>query len=91
MVLVSEPSFSGGAPAGMKKTSVETVFGSRPGSFHTEAVSVSNRSTTTSQSRVRSPLRDILALGLSTAGFWPITMNPLTFFFSISVWKCWCE
>ena len=91
MVLVIDPSFSAAGAPGMKKTSVWEDFGSVPGAFHTAAVSVSKRSTTTSHSRFRSPLRTMLALGLSTAGFWPWQMNPVTFFWTIATVKCWWE
>ena len=55
MVFVIDPSFSAAGAPGMKKTSVWQDFGSAPGAFHTAAVSVSKRSTTTSHSRLRSP------------------------------------
>ena len=77
---MTEPSFSAAGAPGMKNTSVWDDFGSTPGSFQAVAVSVSKRSTTTSHSRFRSPWRTILALGLSTAGFCPMLMNPFTFF-----------
>src|SRR3989449_217373 len=80
IVLVIEPSFSAAGAPGMKKTSTCEDFGSTPGSFQTAAVSVSKRSTTTIHSRFRIACRDILAFGLSTAGFWPMLMNPFTFY-----------
>ena len=58
-MLVRLPSFSGAAAAGMKNTSVLISAGGGPlGSFFQKtALSVSNQSSTTSQSRLRSPAR----------------------------------
>ena len=72
-MLVSVPSFSGLAAAGMKKTSVLISDGGGPfGSFFQKvALSVSNQSSTTSQSRLRSPARCSPAFGPPPPGFWP--------------------
>jgi len=86
-----EPSFSAAGAPGMKNISTLEALGSTPGSFHTAAVSVSKRSTTTSHSRFRSAARAILALGLSTAGFCPMQMKPFTVFLYIPTRKCWWE
>ena len=72
-VLVRLPSFSGEAAAGMKKTSVlisagRGAFGSL---FQKTALSISNQSRTTSQSRLRRPARCNPALGPPPPGFWP--------------------
>jgi hypothetical protein len=71
--LVRVPSFSGPAAAGMKKTSVLISEGGGPvGSFFQKtALSVSNQSRTTSQSRWRRPARCRRALGPPPPGFWP--------------------
>ena len=71
--MVRLPSFSGMEAAGMKKTSVLISDGLGPlGSlFQKTALSVSNQSATTSQSRLRRPARCRPALGPPPPGFWP--------------------
>ena len=98
MVLVMEPSFSAAGAPGRRNTSVWTVLGSTDWSFSWTAfclqkadVSVSNRSCTTSHSSLAKPFRPMLALGLSTAGFCPMQMNPLTLPSFMATSMCWCE
>ena len=69
-MLVRLPSFSGAAAAGMKNTSVLMSAGGGPvGSlFQKTALSVSNQSSTTSQSRLRRPVRCSFGVGPATAG-----------------------
>ena len=78
-VLVNEPLFSVCAAAGMKNTSVlmssvtiSPVSISGP-SFHQVALSMSEKSRTTSQSRFAIPSRCIFVLADPTAGFSPIS------------------
>jgi hypothetical protein len=72
----------GWAAAGMKKTSVpiSSVFSSPVSisgeSYQNAAVSVSEKSRTTSQSRLARANRCSLLLELPTAGFSPITKKP---------------
>jgi hypothetical protein len=84
-VLVNEPSFSTCEEAGRKKTSVgiSSVFSSPDSisglSYQKEAVSISTRSRTTSQSSFESASRFALPFAEPTAGFSPTTTYPLTF------------
>ena len=77
-VFVKLPSFSICAAAGKKKTSVamsslriSPVSISGP-SFHQVALSISEKSRTTSQSRFAIPIRCMRLLAEPTEGFWPI-------------------
>ena len=82
-MLVKVPSFSVCAAAGRKNTSVPMSCGrtspaSTSGlSYQNEAVSISDRSRTTSHSRLRSAFRTSVELADPTTGFWPATMKPL--------------
>jgi hypothetical protein len=83
-VFVKVPSFSVCAAAGRKKTSVaisslriSPVSISGP-SFHHVALSISEKSRTTSQSSLDIPSRCMLVLAEPTAGFWPNRKYPLT-------------
>ncbi len=82
-VWVNVPSFSTWDAAGSRNTSVRhspgtisPVATSGP-SFQNVALSVSNRSRTTSQSRLASPRRWALPDADPTAGFWPRRKQPL--------------
>ena len=92
-MLVSEPAFSAPPAHGRKKTSVPTVAGSgRSGpSFQKVALSIRNRSRTTSQSSWQSAARLSLELGAPTAGFWPIRNSPFTFPSAIRLKVASCE
>ena len=76
-MLVKEPSFSVCAAAGRKNTSVPmSSVRSSPDSisgpsFHQVALSISEKSRTTSQSSFAMPSRCSLALAEPTAGFCP--------------------
>ena len=76
-MLVKLPLFSVCAAAGRKNTSVpmssvriSPVSISGP-SFHQVALSISEKSRTTSQSSLAIPIRCIRPLAEPTAGFWP--------------------
>ena len=79
-MFVKEPSFSVCAAAGMKKISVgiSSVRSSPVSisglSYQNDAVSISTRSRTTSQSSFASASRCGFAFALPTAGFSPATM-----------------
>ncbi len=84
-MLVKQPSFSVWAAAGRKNTSVamssvtsSPVSISGP-SFQKDAVSISTRSRTTSQSSLVMASRCSFELAFPTAGFWPTEKKPLTF------------
>ena len=82
-MLVKVPSFSATMAAGIRKTSVLMVLGSSfplltsGESRQKVAVSISNKSRTTSQSRCPSPSRMYPVSMPPTAGFCPITNIPL--------------
>jgi hypothetical protein len=82
--LVKAPFFSVCAAAGMKKTSVPTSSGtSSPDSTSGEscqkvAVSIIEKSRTTSQSSLAMASRCSLLLADPTAGFWPAHTKPRT-------------
>ena len=83
-MLVKLPSFSVWVAAGRKKTSVAiSCVRSSPvsisgASYQKEAVSISQKSRTTSQSSSARARRWSLPLADPTAGFSPITKNPAT-------------
>ena len=96
-VLVKQPSFSVCAATGRKKTSVpmfsvtsspDSISGE---SFQNEAVSISYRSRTTSQSSLASALRWNEAFCPPTAGFWPMAIKPFTPPLAISTMNAMCE
>src|SRR5512135_3763967 len=76
-LLATEPSFSRNAQHGSIKTSVLTFFGSMPGPFQKDAVSLSNRLTTTIQSRLAMAARVLFELAPLHAGFWPHEKKPV--------------
>ena len=84
-MFVKEPSFSTWLAAGRKNTSVPICSGeSSPDStsglsYQKEAVSISTRSRTTSQSSLDSASRWARPFADPIAGFSPIAKNPFTF------------